>query len=188
MIATTGGNLPSLTALRFFAAALVALFHGSMSVTGSGADGIVRFGYVGVTFFFVLSGFVLTWTWKPDASPRQFYLRRFARVYPAHLLTALIALSLGLLGVISVDASPVSVPLNLSLLQSWVPDYAVTYSLNGPSWSLSDEIFFYAVFPLLVGWVGRPRRPWLALGLQAVAPHHPQHDGALARQCCWARN
>ena len=40
--------------------------------------------------------------------------------------------------------------LNLSLLQSWIPFQNYYFSFNGPSWSISDEMFFYVVFPFLL--------------------------------------
>ena len=146
----TPQDLPSLTSMRFFAALMVALFHAC--VWSSVPLGPFRYGFVGVTFFYILSGFVLTWTWRPHDSLRFFYLRRFARVYPLHLLTAMIALAFAALGVRGEgEVSPLTALLNLALLQAWVPDLAVVGALNGPSWSLSNEAFFYAVFPLLVG-------------------------------------
>ena len=56
-----GRNLPSLTSLRSFVAGMVACFHASQWVNHDGdARGVGRFGFVGVAFFFMLSGFVLT--------------------------------------------------------------------------------------------------------------------------------
>ncbi|MBT2549596.1 acyltransferase family protein [Arthrobacter sp. ISL-65] len=53
-------------------------------------------GQAGVTFFFLLSGFVLAWSMNPSTSKRQFYWRRFARIWPLHALTALAAVVLSL--------------------------------------------------------------------------------------------
>jgi peptidoglycan/LPS O-acetylase OafA/YrhL len=111
-------------------------------------------GYVGVTFFFVLSGFVLTYSWGRDASAVRFYRRRFARVYPVHLLFVAVA-------IVPITAPPnwPALPANLLLLQAWSPDDAVTRSFSGVSWSLSCELFCYAAFPLLVRLLPRIRRP-----------------------------
>lgn len=140
--ARSNTNLPTLTSFRFAAAALVAMYHAWF---GSGP---FRFGYVGVTFFFILSGFVLTWTWRPGDSARFFYLRRFARVYPVHFLTAMVALAVFMLAPSIIGGDPRAISLNFALLQAWIPNFVL--SLNGPSWSLSNEAFFYALFPLIV--------------------------------------
>ena len=184
--AQPGRNLPSLTSLRFFAAALVAYFHASVWVHQGGAPtGVALFGFVGVTFFFVLSGFVLTWTWKPHEPARRFYLRRFARIYPLHLATALAAMLLGITGVVAVNDSSGAIVTNLLLVQSWT---RYVYGLNDSSWSLSVEAFFYAVFPLLVVRLARLDSPrgvaaitvvWLGF-VGGVADHlSPTADGWL---------
>lgn len=148
-------HLQSLTSLRFVAALLVVVFHLSMFAPGLDPFGrLLAPGYVGVTFFFVLSGFVLTYSWDADDSARRFYRRRFARVYPTHLLFLGIA-------ILPPGASQnwPALPANALLLQSWSPDDAVVRSFSGVAWSLSCELFFYATFPLLVRggrWVHRP--------------------------------
>ncbi|MGE9808304.1 acyltransferase family protein [Janibacter sp. G1551] len=169
--------------MRFLAAMLVALFHATMWASPTrAASGPLRFGYVGVAFFFVLSGFVLTWTWRRGDRAGAFYLRRVARVYPLHLLMTAVAAVLASAGVL-IDANGKALPWHLLLLHGWVPDTSVTYAYNGLSWSLSDEAFFYLVFPVLVvlaasRWVG-PRvlvvtgLVWLLIGglvVQCVAP------------------
>lgn len=107
---------------------------------------VAQLGYVGVTFFFVLSGFVLTYGWSDTSRARDFYLRRAARIYPVHLLTA---------GLMILRLWPSGVqwgllPLNLTLIQAWSPNATVYLSFVGAAWSLSCEAFFYACFPLLV--------------------------------------
>jgi peptidoglycan/LPS O-acetylase OafA/YrhL len=86
--------LPSLTGARFIAAVLVFLFH-SMAVYPLVSPGAHRTqttlfspaGFTGVTFFFVLSGFVLTWAMRPNDTAARFWRRRFFKIYPTHLLT-----------------------------------------------------------------------------------------------------
>lgn len=80
--------LPSLTSLRFFAALLVVLHHmpGEPFVEG----------YVGVTFFFILSGFILSHSYAErlgdgSCSASDFWIARVARVYPLHVVTLLLA-------------------------------------------------------------------------------------------------
>src|ERR1700755_2106401 len=82
-------RLPSLTGMRFLAAFLVFAFHATFALplrdTALGvhyANLVSKAGYVGVGFFFILSGFVLTWTVRPGDSAGQFWRRRFAKVFP----------------------------------------------------------------------------------------------------------
>jgi peptidoglycan/LPS O-acetylase OafA/YrhL len=117
-------------------------------------------GYAAVGFFFMLSGFVLAYgydlavPWSP-AERRRFYLARVARIYPVYALGLLLALlfTLTALGHVALQHSSLRhAPYVLApvLLQSWLPSAAGAW--NGPGWSLSDEAFFYALFPF-AGWL-----------------------------------
>jgi peptidoglycan/LPS O-acetylase OafA/YrhL len=157
MTAVPAAHLRSLTTLRFVAAVLVLMFHLSLYAQGLDPWGrLAAAGYVGVSFFFVLSGFVLTYSWDVDAGARRFFRRRFARIYPMHLLFIALAM-------LPFAPTPnwAALPANILLLQSWSPDDAVVRSFSGVSWSLSCEFFFYAVFPLVVRLLWRIRRPLL---------------------------
>src|SRR6478752_7231975 len=89
-------TLPALTGLRFVAALLVVLFHYQFLVPGlaqSAVPGarVIQAGFVGVSIFFVLSGFILAYTYlDPDGTMRStvsaFWHARFARIYPAYAL------------------------------------------------------------------------------------------------------
>lgn len=159
LIVDRPGPLAQLTSLRFFAALLVLFSHfvfwgRSDSPALNGVYGLFfRQGACGVTFFFILSGFILTHAYerplKEGTIPISTYLyRRVARIYPLHLMVGLTFLAYLMW---RADLPPArAVLLNLALLHSWFPDPLVHYSLNGPSWSLSDELFFYALFPWLV--------------------------------------
>src|ERR1700724_2566259 len=87
------GRLPSLTGLRWFAAFGVFGFHMLHSPELSADPGMravltVAFqsGAAGVTFFFVLSGLVLTWAARPEDRAVAFWRRRVARVVPNHVV------------------------------------------------------------------------------------------------------
>lgn len=147
------GRLPSLTSLRWLAASLVFVSHARelLILRGSWFDRISEQGSSGVSFFFILSGFVLVWSAQSSTTARLFYLRRFARVYPAYFVVAVVAVPvIYLIGEIDSPAHLVQAVLPVSLLQAWFPHYRVVYSGNGVSWSLSCEAFFYLLFPLIV--------------------------------------
>ncbi len=157
----------ALTGLRFFAALLVLFSHFPELIPfRSPADGLERQGAAGVTIFFVLSGFVLTYRYGDTfrASPRgagTFLRDRFARIAPmcafALLLTTVAILALGAtLQLRSTTAWFV----NLFMLQSLVPTDEMN-NWNIPAWSVSAELVFYCLFPFFVYFVlakVRPRR------------------------------
>ncbi|WP_051970086.1 acyltransferase family protein [Kitasatospora azatica] len=169
-------RLPSLTGLRFAAAVLVFLTHTvdenvfrDLGVGKAYGEALRNVGYSGVSFFFILSGFVLAWAYRPGDRAVEFWRRRAAKIYPSHLVTALAA-------VVLLQVSAGQLPAvrqwlsNLLLVQSWFPQIDVTFGLNPVSWSLACEALFYLAFPLLAAGVRRIRteRLWYWLGALAV--------------------
>jgi peptidoglycan/LPS O-acetylase OafA/YrhL len=157
--------LPSLAGLRFVAVVIVFGFH--IDVSGVIPEGelgdAVRWvfapGAAGVSFFFVLSGFVLTWSARNGDTAVRFWRRRFARIYPTYLVVLLAALAAAALADHAMRADVV-VP-NLLLIQGWVPDPQVYFGPNPVAWYLTCEVAFYAAFPLL--YAGLLRLPGRAL-------------------------
>jgi len=158
-----------LTSIRAVAALEVVLVHTLFELGGDWARAlpapvlsILSQGQVAVSFFFVLSGFILAYTYCDTGgglrgSPRRFWRARFARIYPLYALAFALDLPRGL-GFFLTSAPSltdawgkiaISGLAYLALLQSWYP--RVTNSWNTPGWSLSAEAFFYAVFPALLG-------------------------------------
>jgi peptidoglycan/LPS O-acetylase OafA/YrhL len=159
---TTRPALLQLTGLRFIAALLVVLFHVQRERPAgipAWLWNIVANGYVGVSLFFVLSGFILAYTYlhhDDDHIPlRAFWTARFARVYPVYLLGLLVSAQFFFEGVekdsqnarMFIDFSFKYGLPPLALLQSWSPSWVSQW--NSPGWSLSVEAFFYACFPFL---------------------------------------
>jgi peptidoglycan/LPS O-acetylase OafA/YrhL len=165
-------DLPSLTGLRYLAAAAVVFCHGT-HVLGLGTltEQFARIGYVGVEFFFVLSGFVLTWSrsTSDSVSKAAFYRRRFARIYPLYI-TTWIAFVVAAQIVNLPDQSMLGAALGVIMIQAWFPQKEIFQAGNTPGWSLSAEAFFYALFPFLVDRL--PRWRWTSavlVGLVLVA-------------------
>ncbi|NDK27108.1 acyltransferase [Streptomyces sp. TR1341] len=146
-------SLPSLTGLRWMAALLVFGLHvNNFGYFGGTGGHLVSWGFgagaTGVSFFFVLSGFVLTWSARPGDRPLAFWRRRIARIYPVHLVTLAVALLMALTLAHQGDPTPKPALANVLLLHSWWHPWWQT--LNPVSWSLACEAFFYAAFPLLI--------------------------------------
>lgn len=158
--------LPSLHGMRFVAALLVFAFHGAIEFVF--ADETVGNAFIwassgaaaAVSFFFVLSGFVLTWSRRPGERVRTFWRRRFLRILPNHLVTFCIAVALLVLAGESLGL-PQTLS-NLFLVQTWFPDNSFLESANGVSWSLSVDVAYYLSFPVIIVLVNkvRPDRLW----------------------------
>lgn len=150
-------RLDGLTALRFFAALAVVLCHFASFMNLSGVPAaVLLFGQFGVDFFFVLSGFVLTWSWKPQRSTLRFYWLRFARIWPVHLAVLAAIFVSGTRGPLGNTIEEVF------LVQQWTPTTAWRVGLNGVTWTLSVEVLFYLLFPFLI-------RPTAKLGSRTLA-------------------
>ncbi|PJN30534.1 acyltransferase [Streptomyces sp. CB02959] len=179
-------RLPSLTGMRFLAAAMVFAVHGAAAGAfrdiGAAADYFRFFGNagaLGVSFFFVLSGFVLTWSARPTDTTTGFWRRRLVKIFPNHLVTFVIALAL--LALTGTAVATHQTTITLFLLQSWIPDSSYVEAANNVSWSLSVELLFYLSFPLLIKAINkiRPNRLWyaaattaaLVIAVPAIAQH-----------------
>jgi peptidoglycan/LPS O-acetylase OafA/YrhL len=108
----------------------------------------------GVTFFFVLSGFILTYTHSNLAGVSdslRFIWARIARVWPAHIFVMAIFIILyGPVFNTGYDPTTLQFFLNATLLQAWDPYTSTFFAYNGVAWTLSVEMFFYALFPFLI--------------------------------------
>ena len=148
------GGLHALTGIRFFAAVWVMAFHFGAAFTARAhmPHLITRFlehGNLGVALFFMLSGFILYYTYQDNLETSRdvykFFVARFARLYPVYLLAVAIAIPLH--GRLPHGRELLLFPL----LQSWVPpvhDLGYTWIIQ--AWTLSVEAFFYCCFPFLL--------------------------------------
>ena len=151
-------RLDALTGLRWWAAFLVFLFHMRVFAPLPGPiTSVFDQGYLGVTFFFVLSGFVLTWSMRPRVSTSTFYWRRFARIWPAHMVALVFAVFVFYTWAPIPEGSflkPFDVGillLSVVLIQGWWANPAILFSGNPAAWTLTVEALFYALHP----WISR---------------------------------
>jgi peptidoglycan/LPS O-acetylase OafA/YrhL len=173
-----------LTSLRFVAALYVYLFHVHIRwpLVGSRlASNFLDLGAIGMSLFFVLSGFVLAHRYREGfVSYGDYLVNRFARIYPIYVAAALltipwigVSLSTGSTGelVRSVGKLTILLVSNLLLLQAWIPQLFPHWN-DGASWSISTEAFFYLLFPfILIPLARRPSRQlaWIALAAWFLA-------------------
>ncbi len=120
-------------------------------------------GYSSVSFFFILSGFVLAIAYGQRIETldrKKFWRARFARIYPLYFLTLCLDVP-NLLwarfikyGLISAAAKTlVTVMATLLMLQAWWPERLE--GIDNPNWSLSVEAVFYFLFPLIAAFFWR---------------------------------
>lgn len=159
-------RLDALTPLRFLAAAPIVYAHGAdlfdlpLGTTLAHATG------ASVSFFFVLSGFVLAYNYPVLATRdavREFLVLRIARLWPLYAFVLLAIMA-------SKPASQWLAPgidpwlaslAALTLQQAWIPINGYAAAFNGPAWTLSVDLALYLAFPALL--VRLTESPWRAL-------------------------
>ncbi len=169
-VSNSAPQLRALTGLRFIAALAVFYHHCANAMNLPRPS--VALGGAAVSFFFVLSGFILTYVYSGRLNSRgditRYYFTRWARIWPLHIVCLLIVVFF--LGSPAwMQESVWKWPLfaaNALLLQSWLPLESLAISYNGPSWSISNEMFFYLMFPFLLR--GSRKQFWIKLTSLAV--------------------
>lgn len=183
--------IPALTGVRFVAAFYVVAFHSLPWLQQRFAlPPVIRTflgnGYLAVSLFFILSGFILTYTYEGQikglSNRIKFWEARFARIYPVYFLSLMLALwferGLSTKAKIAV----------LMMVQAWNPRAPeLMGAWNYPAWSLSVEVFFYLCFPFILPLMSRLSRRGLfwsivILAMASVFLHSPiQGLGVLDR-------
>ena len=154
-------ELAALTGIRFYAAFVVFLSH-VIIIPGmerlGGQRLVFNAGIVGVSFFFVLSGFILTYNYAEifregvsAAAYGRFIRDRLSKIYPVHVLTLLMVLPLAAFSP-NLPLDWRAVPFHLTLTQCFFPFSTPSFYeyLNVPSWSISCEWFFYVLAPMTI--------------------------------------
>jgi len=161
-------SLSALTGIRFFAAFLVVIFHSRVGavLTGHGlpyAGNFFANCYMAVTLFFILSGFILAYTYRSQIETSRhrlhFWQARFARIWPAYVLSLLCT---------SIPSFTIPPPgrtlATLLMVQAWNPLHpAYAGDWNFACWTLSVEALFYLTFPWFQVWLERLSRRWLVV-------------------------
>jgi peptidoglycan/LPS O-acetylase OafA/YrhL len=164
-------KIDPLTSTRFFAALSVVLYHGGRELGILNYLQMFTSGPTAVGYFFVLSGFIITFAYyRPEIrfDFRSYWLARFSRIYPVYILSFVLT-CLFYIEIIS-RIKPGKVWANVFLYQAWFPRYASSFNIV--AWSLSVEVFFYLLFPFIAMCVRRlPVKTvlWISLAFWAVS-------------------
>lgn len=154
----TNREIKALTSLRAIAAALVFFYHFVYLRHPNPAhnvwDSIIQNGFIGVTIFFVLSGFVLTLRYYREVDNHTFHWgtyikRRVARIYPIYFVI--------LAGIVLVGV-PINIT-NVTLTQGFFTKLMQTGNIA--TWSLTVEECFYFMLPLVLYLLTRLKRLFL---------------------------
>ncbi len=152
--------IANLTPLRGIAALMIVVFHFEELLARfvkPENSMLIRKSYLMVDLFFIMSGFVLLHVYGESFSTIfkkadffKFLRARFARLYPLHLFTLLLAIAFFLSSNSPANPvnNPAAIPTHLLLLQSFGIHSIFTW--NVPSWSISAEWWCYMLFPLIV--------------------------------------
>jgi len=168
-------GLHALTGIRFLAAIWVVAFHFGAAFTARAhmphpVTVFLEHGNLGVALFFMLSGFILYYTYQDNLQSSRdlykFFVARVSRLYPVYLLAILISVPLH-------KRLPTGIELLIfPMLQSWVPPVSsIGYSWIVQAWTLSVEAFFYCCFPVFLLLFRRKWQPsflWLVAAVLFV--------------------
>lgn len=164
--------LPALSGLRAFAALNIVFYHFSNPKWFGPFAPIVDNGYTSVSFFLLMSGFILAYNYSDRAQKGQlnaghFWTARFSRLYPVYIIGLLVSLGMLMAEWHARSHGEFAAGLVLTplLLQGWSPKLATFW--NTPAWTMCTEAFFYLIFPVVVCWK-RPQRWRGLIGLLAL--------------------
>ena len=170
-------HIPALDGIRGLAVLIVVIFHAGSGAHSSNAlirifGNAIQIGWIGVTLFFVLSGFLITgilWDSRgADHWYRNFYMRRILRIFPLYYLALVIILAASLiLGNLAQTASHIWV---FALYLQNVPRLSrIGAGFSSPFnlyhfWSLAVEEQFYLIWPFLLRFRSISQMKYLCLG------------------------
>jgi exopolysaccharide production protein ExoZ len=195
-------KVESLQAYRALAAILVVLYHVTTysreNFNFTFLGNVFAFGYTGVDFFFVLSGFIIFYTHSRDLGNTSrlvpYIKRRFIRIYPIYFLVT----TLKILAIALIPTVAKGYERDLSvIIQSYLLIPQENFPIIAAAWTLSYELFFYILFGVAI-LLGERKAMWLlgawVLGILAfpishfVGVHLPMEEQLWARFAFNERN
>jgi peptidoglycan/LPS O-acetylase OafA/YrhL len=161
-------RIPSLDGLRTISVLCVVASH---FLYTQGLDDRFNLGILGVKFFFVISGFLITGLLLKEfektstVSLSKFYFRRTLRIFPPYYFYLFVIFLASFFGILNIRNESFLAPLtytsNYINVDSW-------YLLH--TWSLSVEEQFYLIYPFVLLLIGRQKIVWILAGLVVLSP------------------
>lgn len=164
-------KLNQLTFTRFLAALSVMFYHSGRDVGVLQYLPFLTSGQTAVSYFYVLSGFVMAYVYYRPTVPFKFweyFIARFSRIYPVYVLSFILTFFYFMDRVPKTPTGEIFA--NLFLYQAWIPEYSSRYNIA--AWSLSVEVFFYILLPFLVFYsfkISVKKLIWLSLGFWGLS-------------------
>jgi peptidoglycan/LPS O-acetylase OafA/YrhL len=165
-------------AIRLFAAIQVVLVHAVTHLHISSSDlglffmELIHF-FPGVPIFFTISGFLIMWSYERNKENlRVFYSNRLLRIFPAlwvcWIVTVALLIGFGTITINQLFARNILVWIfgQVSFMQFYTPDVLRTFGVgtpNGSLWTISVELQFYLIVPLLYVLMLAPRKRYQAV-------------------------
>ncbi|MFD0962593.1 acyltransferase family protein [Pseudofulvibacter geojedonensis] len=145
-------RIEQLTFTRFIAAISIVIFHygsGSSLFNNETVSFLFNQANIGVSYFYILSGFVMVIAYgnKNKIDSGLYLKNRLARIYPVYFLAIFLIIAIRLFK----EIDYYNLLLNIFMFQTWIPEKALT--INTPGWSISVELFFYILFPILLNYL-----------------------------------
>ncbi|ELZ5051217.1 acyltransferase [Enterobacter asburiae] len=149
-------TIRSLQAIRGVAALLVVFYHYKTMAGLENSSGVLgallNAGGIGVTIFFILSGFIMIYSSEGKSSALEFAISRFSRIYPAYLFFILISFAVsGAMSTFHYESKTISFLTSFVFLPYEminIPAYIDFSGASGVRWTLNYEMFFYALMAL----------------------------------------
>lgn len=163
-------RIDQITFTRFIAAISIVVFHYGKDIFPfnlSFLSFLFEQANVGVSFFFLLSGFVMIIAYgnQERVSPKKYYQNRLGRIYPVYFMAIVLLFLWHLVAIQPIDY--LGLFYNVLAIQSWIPEAALRF--NYPAWSICVEILFYLSFPILFNTVyKRLEFKYIAMGALAI--------------------
>ena len=156
------GKLPSLDGLRALSIGLVVFGHATATLRPlpswmHPAEVVLGNGELGVSFFFVISGFLITYLLLKELRATRtisfynFYVRRVTRIFPAFYVYLVFVSSLSILGFLKLTATDVI--MSACFVWNYLPLGTGSWWV-AQTWSLSIEEQFYVIWPIALATLG----------------------------------
>ncbi|ROP62660.1 peptidoglycan/LPS O-acetylase OafA/YrhL [Enterobacter sp. BIGb0383] len=149
-------SLKTIQALRGIAAIIVVLFHYkwqlNLDLDNRWVSAVFNSGGLGVTIFFILSGFIMVYSGQSKSSAINFVVNRFSRIYPAYLFFIILGFAIGgAMSTFHYDDKTLNFIRSFMFMPAtmeYAPAYIDVNSITGVRWTLNYEMYFYALMAL----------------------------------------